>query len=198
MLPATLPSGQARGRVVLVLIFVAFFAPILAAWWLVGEWRPAGTVHHGRLLDPAVSVTYLRGRTADGARLGPDWLQGYWTLVYVDDGACDSDCRDGLYAMRQVRLALGKESYRVRNLLLEPRLPAGELGDWLTREHPQLTAAVTDTETRAVLERPFGDGERGIYLIDPLGNLLMRYRVGDDPRGILKDLTRLLKLSKIG
>lgn len=198
MLSVTLPSGQARGRLLLVSIFAAFFVPILVAWWLVGQWRPEGSVHHGRLLEPAVPVAYLQGRTAAGARLGTDWLQGYWTLVYVDDGSCGSDCQDGLYAMRQVRVALGKESHRVRNLLLQPRPPAAELENWLAREHPQLTAAVTDAASEAALERPFGDRERGIYLIDPLGNLLMRYRVGDDPRGMLKDLTRLLKLSKIG
>ncbi len=199
MLSATLPTKQARGRLVLICLFAAFFVPILVAWWLVGQWRPEGSVHHGRLLDPAMPVTYLHARTGDGARLDPAWLQSYWTLVYVDaNGVCDAHCRDGLYAMRQVRLALGKEFYRVQYLLLQPHPPSEELNDWLTREHPRLTTAVTDAKSRTVLEAPFEDRERGIYLIDPLGNLLMRYRVEDDPKGILKDLTRLLKLSKIG
>ena len=37
-----------------------------------------------------------------------------------------------------------------------------------------------------------------LYIIDPLGNLMMSYPPDINPRGIMKDLKKLLKFSRIG
>lgn len=194
-------SRNHRGRLYLIIIILLFAVPLATAWLLVGAWRPAGSVHHGELLNPARPLPAARLQQPDGTVLDADDLRGRWHLVYLGDAAsCAEPCRDQLYDMRQIRLALGKDAIRVSNLLLIEQPPAPELRDWLVTEHPDLLELIADSETRAAIRDAFADtGERhGIYLIDPLNNLVMRYGSDVDPGDILEDLERLLKYSKIG
>lgn len=189
-----------RGRMYLLLVILLFAGPLAAAWLLVGHWRPAGSVHHGELLDPAQPLPALQLRRLDGEPLELETLHGHWTLAYLNDtGDCSQSCRDSLYTMRQTRLALGKDMTRVQTLLLLDREPEPTLRDWLAREHRTMIKGLADADMRALFSRPFpAGGGQGVYLIDPLGNLVMRYGPDTDPEGLLKDLERLLKYSKIG
>lgn len=198
--PASVPPLW-RQRLLLLLIVACFALPLAAAWLLIGHWRPAGSAQHGELLDPA-RPTSLRLASLQGQSLDDAALRGRWVLAYVGSATgCDPRCRTGLYDMRQVRLALGKEMDRVRTLLLLDAAPTAEFRAWLAAEHPATTVGVADNASRAALLEPFGrPGGVGewLYLLDPHGNLLMRYPVDVEPRGLLKDLQRLLKWSKIG
>ncbi len=184
-----------RGRLALVLLIALFVAPLAAAWLLVGQWRPVGQAQHGELLVPARPLPLLPGGATDA-------LHGRWTLAYLAAGSgCDAACRAALTAMRQVRLATGKDIERVQRLALWPAAPAADTDGWLAAEQPGLVSAVADdTVRRAFVDAFTVPGEAGgwIYLVDPLGNLVMRYRADAPGRGMLDDLTRLLKLSKIG
>lgn len=123
-------------------------------------------------------------------------------MIYVGSAtACDERCRTALYDMRQVRLALGKDRERVNTLLLLEETPAPALRQWLADQHAALLVGVADRAARAELVGAFptpGTAGDWIYLLDPLGNLLMRYPVASEPRGMFKDLQRLLRLSKVG
>ncbi|HXH04315.1 MAG TPA: hypothetical protein VNN09_13510, partial [Candidatus Competibacteraceae bacterium] len=105
----------------------------------------------------------------------------------------------------QVRLALGKDLERVQALFLMATAPGTEQLGWLAREHPELTSGVADAATRAFFRDAFPNGAaegEWIYLIDPLGNLFMRYpaamRAEREAKGLLEDLRHLLKYSKLG
>lgn len=179
-----------------------FVAPLLAAWLLVGHWRPAGTTHHGELLDPARPVVHLGVRQANGQELNTAFLRGRWTLAYLGGAGCGERCQHGLYNMRQVRLALGKDMGRAQTLLMLSEAPGSELVQWLNHEHAAMTVGVADAATLSFFDQAFAGSSAApnewIYVIDPLGNLLMRYRTDDNPKGILEDLRRLFKYSKIG
>ena len=200
MTPATNRS-RLSSRQQFLLLVALFAAPLLAAWLLVGHWRPAGMTHHGELLDPAQPVAYLRVRQVNGQELNTAYLHGRWTLAYIGAG-CGERCQHGLYNMRQVRLALGKDMGRAQTLLMLSEAPGPELAEWLNREHAAMTVGVADAATLSFFGQAFAGGEAAanswIYLIDPLGNLVMRYRTDDNPKGILEDLRRLFKYSKIG
>lgn len=103
--------------------------------------------------------------------------------------------------MRQVRLALGKDIDRAQTLYMPAQVPSADLLEWLGREHAAMTVGTADQATvdffMQVFPNPAAD-KHWIYLIDPLGNVLMRYDSEQDPKGMLKDLKHLLKLSKIG
>ena len=191
-----------RQRLFLLFVIACFVVPLAAAWLLVGHWRPEGSVQHGELLNPARPLPDLRFDSVDGRLLDGAGLRGRWVLAYVGSAAeCDARCRTGLYDMRQVRLALGKDMERVKTVLLLDGTPETGLRQWLAVEHAATTVGAADGSTRNALLQAFDrPGRAGdwIYLLDPLGNLLMRYPVDTEPRGLLEDLQRLLKWSKIG
>ncbi len=153
------------------------------------------------MLDPARPLD-LRFDPVEKSRVDHAALRGHWVLVYPGSaGGCDSRCQTALYDMRQVRLALGKDMSRVVTLLLLDRMPEDGLRHWLAAEHAAMLLGSAAAKTRNSLSKAFGQpGPSGdwIYLLDPLGNLLMRYPVTVDPSGMLKDLKRLLRLSQIG
>ncbi|CDH44966.1 SCO family protein [Candidatus Contendibacter odensensis] len=191
-----------RQRLLLLFIIACFAVPLAAAWLLIGRWQPGSSVQHGELLNPARPLANFRLTTLDDQLLDRSVFAGYWTMIYaVSTTECAAPCRTALYDMRQVRLALGKDMGRVKTLFLLNGSPDAGLRQWLATEHPALTASMADVATQAELSGAFhSPGAIGawIYLLDPLGNLLMRYPVTVEPRGMLKDLQRLLRLSKIG
>ena len=191
-----------RQRLFLLFVIACFVVPLATAWLLIGHWRPESSAQHGELLNPARPLPDLRFDSVDGHPLDGAGLRGRWVMAYVGSAAeCDARCRTGLYDMRQVRLALGKDMERVKTVLLLDGMPETGLRQWLATEHAAMTVGAADDSTRNALIQAFGQPGRAgewIYLLDPLGNLLMRYPVDTEPRGLLKDLQRLLKWSKIG
>jgi hypothetical protein len=127
----------------------------------------------------------------------PSLFRGKWTLVYVGDGSCDASCRATLYVMRQTRLALGTDMTRLSRVFLVTANCCAK--GYLAREHAGITVLdASAAATAPLLGRFPGDRAHTLFIVDPLGNLMMRYDVRRDPRGLLVDLRRLLQLSQIG
>ena len=191
-----------RSRLMLLFIMACFAVPLAAAGWLVGRWTPCGTVQHGELLNPARPLTTLRFTPLHDREPDEMTLRGHWVLIYARSaGECDVACRAALYNLRQVRLALGKEMGRVQTVFLLDDAPVAALRQWLTTEHAAMIVGVAHPAVRAELVGAFPTSDTAsewIYLLDPLGNLLLRYPLASEPHGIFKDLQRLLRLSKIG
>jgi cytochrome oxidase Cu insertion factor (SCO1/SenC/PrrC family) len=184
--------------------FLAFFAPLLLAFVLyygVG-WHPGRTSNKGDLVSPVISLPDVALTKPDGSSLDTQWLQRKWTLVYVGEGVCDQSCRDALLITRNIRLLLGKDSLRVQRAFLF----AGTCCDqgYMSSEQPDLILARIDDAVAQPILRLFphdaGDPVHAgrIYIIDPLGNLMMSYKQGADAGDLHSDLKKLLSLSHIG
>lgn len=131
-----------------------------------------------------------------GVRLG-DW-RGRWLMIVVAPGNCADLCPEYLYDTRQVRLTTGKDRDRVQRLWLVT--DGTDPDPAVLAEHRGLVAARVDPALLSTFFKP-ADGQSisdHIYLVDPIGNLMMRYPVRPDPNRMKKDLTRLLKASRIG
>jgi cytochrome oxidase Cu insertion factor (SCO1/SenC/PrrC family) len=196
-------EARRRSRLGLIGLAALFFVPLAVSFWLYygTDWRPSAGAQHGELIDPARPLPEASLTRADGTLAGSDFLRGDWHLVYVGDGSCSTPCREALVKARQVRLALDKDVNRVSRVFLY----AGAAPDpgYLAEEHPDLVAARIDDEAgRAVLaafpQDPPPASAGHLYIVDPLGNLMMRYPADAPPRAILSDLERLLRLSHIG
>jgi len=179
------PEAVRRGRTKLLLLALVFVAPFVLAWlaWRF-EWATGSTSNYGELIMPA--------RPVDGAPL--EALRGKWVLVSFDAAPCDAYCERKLYFMRQVRRALGDDEARIARLWL--------LTD-ATSPSEKLLAAIEGTQVApaGALAESFpaaGAPADHIYVVDPLGNLMMRYPRDPDPSRILKDLQRLLKVARFG
>lgn len=193
-----------RSRAQIWILCGVFFAPLLFAFLLyygTGGWRPAGSTHHGTLVHPARPLPHVALDTPAGAQLPGSLWEGKWTLLYVGDGRCDSRCREALTLMRQTRLALNQDLGRIQRLFLAAEPCCDE--QYLATEHAGLVVAKlgapqAEPLRAALIQTVQGDPAGRIYLIDPLGNLVLHYGPGAPPKGLLEDLKKLLKLSHIG
>lgn len=185
-----------RSRLTLIVIFAFFALPMAVAWLLNfgGGWSPGATTNHGSLVQPVIPVDTAGLVDPAGNALDPNLFLGEWTLIYRLSGDCGQTCRQVLYMLRQVRLAQGKNIDRVHRLLL---LDGAQSPDWVgevQQHYPGLLIARPVAADGAGRFPPAGR----VYLVDPLGNLMMEYAVDADPRGMIKDLERLLRISYVG
>ena len=186
-------SQRRKGRLQFLLIAVLFFGPLLFAAWMYysgGALQPESRANHGALLEPIVSLV----DAAPGSRLHESRS---WRLLYANDGECGEVCRRALYTLRQSRLMLGKEMDRVERVFLHgEQAPDTLLG---AEEHRSLVS-LQDTALHAVLDdrKPESLPAGGYYLIDPHGNLVLYFSPDIEPRDMVDDIKRLLKLSRIG
>jgi hypothetical protein len=188
-----------RGRRVLLILAAMFFLPVFIAFALYyGKlWRPAGSASKGELIAPARPIEAVGLKNLDGSAASPDALKNKWTLVYVGDGTCDDACRTALVFARQTRLALNNEMTRVQRVFLATGNCCAS--DYLGREQPGLIALdASAPEAQPLLAQFPGDRPHSLYIVDPLGNLMMRHDAGHTSKDLLTDLKKLLRLSHIG
>jgi hypothetical protein len=182
-----------RFRAPLIGLVIAFIAPLGCAFWLYygSGWRPAGHTNHGELIEPVRTLPL-------GVAQGGGALKGKWSLVVVAVGACEATCQRALVTARQTWLSLGKLTERVQRVLLEG--PGCCDADYLNREHEGLIRLDTAAPDAGPLLDAFPSDRQGqmIFIVDPLGNLMMRYDSQANPKGLRQDLQRLLDLSHIG
>lgn len=185
-----------RARATLVLIFVLFALPLLTAWLLnfTGDFKPGTTVNTGTLIQPVRSLVAVRLHDLHGDALDPEYFKGKWTLLFRHTGECGESCHQAMYVLRQVRLAQGKNIDRVQRLMLVDSDASPAWAAEVAQHYPGLVLARTAADRDAAA---FQQAER-IYLVDPLGNLMMEYALDADPRGMIKDLERLLRISYVG
>lgn len=189
-------SESARSsRINLWLIAVLCATPVAASYFAFYFAPPAGRTNYGELLATG-PLSDARLELADGMAFQLSRLRGKWVLLMVDSGHCDEFCRRKLFTLRQLRLSQGKDFERIERAWLisdDVAPPAATVGDyqgtWLIR------AAGSELLRQLPAERALADH---IYVVDPLGNLVLRYPRDADPNRIIKDLARLLKTSRIG
>jgi len=194
-------AAVARGRRMLLGLAALFFIPLGLSFWLYysGGWRPSGTTNKGELITPArplpeVPFTLPDGTTSARAAL----LREKWSLVYIGSGGCAEDCRQALWTMRQTRQLLAADMDRVQRVFIV-RSDCCNM-EFLATEHPGLEVVKADDPSTGDFFALFPATEptHSIYVVDPLGNLMMRFDARENPKGLLSDMKKLLKLSHIG
>jgi hypothetical protein len=193
---------RARGRRTLLVVAAIFFVPVIAAFALYygNLWRPSGSSSKGELITPARPLDVAGLRRAEGTSVGPEVFAGKWTLLYIGDGACDADCRQALVFGRQSRLALNNEMTRVQRVFLATGNCCAN--DYFAAEQPGLIALDASSPDAAKLLAQFPAARaQSLFIVDPLGNLMMRHDANaatQTSKDLLTDLKKLLKLSHIG
>jgi hypothetical protein len=182
-------ASRRAARLNLIAIAAVALLPVVGSYLLHRFWKPAASINYGELVS-GVSLPELQGESA------PPELKGKWVFLMVDSGACDEWCRRKLYIMRQVRLTQGQNMERVaRAWLVDDAVvpPAALLSEY--RGTRLLHAQGTPLLARLPVRTSVRDH---IYIIDPLGNVVLRFPREADPSRVKKDLSRLLRASRIG
>jgi hypothetical protein len=186
-------DAQKQGRRTLLFISLLFITPITAAMYMYfsGTAIPASSNEHGEFITPPRMLP----DTALNASLPERQFRTVWSLIVLADNECDTRCLSSLEKIRQVRLSLGPKMTRMQTVFL----PATEtaIRTELDTEHPVLIIAVS--EQSGIIRSTIGSYQNGeIFLVDPLGNLMMRYPQDAGMGDMREDITHLLKLSTIG
>ena len=186
-------ARQRRGRLIALAILAVCAFPLAAAYVAYFLFPPSGRTNYGELVEPK-QLPPVRLARLDGRPFGLDDLKGRWVMLQVDTPDCGPPCQAKLFNMRQSRLAQGDNADRVERvwLLAGSGAPPPELarlyeGAVVARAAPELVAALPGAEPRD-----------HIYLIDPRGNVILRFPRDADPKRMIRDLQRLLKYSSIG
>jgi hypothetical protein len=196
------PALRARNLRMLALLAGLFLVPLLLAFctYYGSAWRPGRTVNHGVLITPArplPAAELPQAPGTDAAAAQGTLLRGQWSLVYLGSGACAAPCREALFVMRSARLALNSDMGRVAQVfLVQGECCAADLA----REYPGVRLLDATGAGAAALLQQFPQEGRAhtLFVVDPLGNLMMSYDARENSRGLLEDLQKLLRLSHIG
>jgi hypothetical protein len=190
---------QNKGRWKLFAVIAVCAAPMIASYLTYYVIKPEGRTNYGALLDPrSHPIPALGTASLEGKPVALDSYKGKWIMLQVDDAACRDACKKKLYDMRQLRLAQGKEMSRVERVwLITDDKPLETI---LMREYDgtRMLRAKPDVVTAWLPVEPGTTVADHLYVIDPLGNLMMRFPKDADPNKIKKDLSKLLRASRIG
>ena len=187
------------GRLKLFLVLAVCAAPIILSYLTYFVIKPSGRTNYGTILDPrSYPLPKLGGHLLGGDAKELDAYKGKWIMLQVDSGDCNERCKKKLYDMRQLRTAQGKEMERIERVWLI--IDDSPVDTVLLREYDGTRILRVD----GVLLKKWLPTEPGtelndhMYMIDPLGNLMMRFPKAADPNKIKKDISKLLRASAIG
>ena len=193
------------GRLKMLLILLACAAPVIASYFTYYVIRPSNAKSYGTLIQPTRALPpdlRLRALDAQGQTAAvetpPQALHRQWLLITVGPSTCNADCEARLFLQRQLREMVGKERDRVDKLWLIPDdgPVAPALLEALNQgEPPQLyrvDAAALQQWLQAEAGQPLSEH---LYLVDPMGEWMMRFPANPDPKNVKRDLDKLLRAS---
>lgn len=183
------PVSRRKGRLQLLLILLGVVGPMVLAtgMYKLQFWVPEGRSYHGELIG--------NGQTR--ADLGVQAQEARWQLLVTAPATCADACQQLVYLARQVQIGLGREAGRATHALATAQPLSTDYDAQLTREYPQLQRYPMDLGTYNAFEKAAGPTPQ-LWIVDPHGNLVLRYDPAVNGKDLLKDLRHLLKLSNIG
>jgi len=186
------------GRWKMLLVLLVCATPVIASYFTYYVIRPDGRKNFGQLIDPQRPLPNVTGTTLQGAKVNLQSLKGQWLLVSVSGGACDALCTNNLYLQRQLRQGLGKDKDRLDWVwLIDDAAPLSVALAGVVQ--PAVVIRVPKAQIALWLESQAGqDLSEHLYLVDPLGNWMMRFPPRLDPTlapKVKRDLHQVLRAS---
>jgi hypothetical protein len=188
MSEAKTPVNRRRGRLQLLLILLGVIGPMILAtgMYKLQFWVPEGRSYHGELIG--------NGQTR--ADIGVQAQEERWQLLVTAPKDCSVDCQQLVYLARQLQIGLGRDAARASHALAIAQPLNSDYETKLQREYPQLQRYALDLPTYT--KGAQGNDTPHLWIIDPHGNLVLRYDPTVKGKDLLNDLRHLLKLSNIG
>lgn len=181
---------RGRGRLQLLLIIAVVLGPMLlaSAMYRFGFWVPQTRSYDG------VLIANGQDRAAIGVTAGDS--ERRWELLVTAPQGCETQCQQLVYLARQINIGLAREAARASHALASATALDEAYEQRLRREYPQLQLHGLDAGVYA--RNPEAPATPQLWIVDPHGNLVLRYDAEADGKAILDDLKYLLKISQIG
>jgi hypothetical protein len=189
------PVNTRAGRWKMIALLLVSASPVIASYLTYYVIRPEGRRNYGELIDPQRPLPAFTGQDSRGQAVPLNQLKDQWLLISVSNAGCDERCQKHLYEQRQLREGLGKEKDRLDWVWL--RTDAAPLVEPLKAATASATVLQVDPQALAAWLQP-ATGQRledHLYVVDPIGNWMMRFPVDADPKQVKRDLDRLLRAS---
>jgi cytochrome oxidase Cu insertion factor (SCO1/SenC/PrrC family) len=201
-------------RLALLIIAAMFLLPLLLAWLMYSgslDFKPTSTRNLGTLIEPPVPIDWtvtvvLSGETnlAVNPGQGIGVFDEHWVILQPVPAGCDDSCLNEVSNLRQIHRASGRQQFRIRlALLLDESSPADQAKSLLAI-YPKFhlirdPSGILSEALAGIQQNLSGQAgpAKGVYMIDPLGNIMMYYKAGSDPNFLKQDLKRLLTWSKL-
>lgn len=197
-------NAKLSNLLTLMAIAAIFVAPIGASYYLnaIG-WQSGKTKNRGHLLPKPVPMAEKTFSLSGSKTLSLASMKHSWALLYAGGKTCQQDCRKRLDELLRVHVALGKNQKRVKLLYLDAAAD-DSVSSMISNKYPHFdilgnpaeSVAAWKTQLDAVIEAKDATGL--VFIIDPLGNVIMYYLPAEDAIGIRKDMGRLLHVSRVG
>jgi hypothetical protein len=194
-----------KNKIIIAAIIIVFTGPLILSWFIFNHTdflEARGTSNYGQIITPPILLEDFS--LVDPTNLErKNTLYGKWSMIFVAE-SCDEICMENVYRMRQIHMGIGKHSLRVQKVLFLTNQHPGELSKLFIKYAGQQVINTDSVDLGALLdkfrsEKVINPTKAGhIYISDPLGNLMMSYPSDINPKGILKDLKKLLRASRIG
>jgi len=188
----------AMGRIKMLLVLAICAAPVVASYFTYFVIRPEGRSNYGTLILPTRSLPALNLRTLDGRAFDAKALKGQWLLLAVGPSTCDTACDERLFTQRQLREMLGRERERLDKvwLITDGKAPAAALRATAEAQPPLSMLLADAPAVSAWLQPEAGQAlESHLYLVDPMGEWMMRFPAKPEPAKVKRDLERLMRAS---
>ena len=191
-------QSKPRSMKTFYLLIAVFILPFTMAVLLhFIDLKPSGK-SYGNLIQPPKSLQIPVLIDVQGKAFKPEQWNKIWSIVTVDSTGCAAQCAERVHMLKQVHTSMNKEIDRVQRVLLVPTGMKSEVSTELQKKYPDLIILAGTDEGSVKFSAEFDVNKGNVFLVDPLGNLMMSYPDKFDPKGLYSDLKRLLKNSWAG
>ena len=190
-----------KNQIKFLMVISVFIIPFVISYFLLDkydsnqEWQ---TTNYGNFVNPALSINNIKIKSSSDNISNTNSLNGKWTLIQFVHKECLKDCLETTYLLRQINTALGKDMNRVQRLLISDSKISIELLIKFQKLYPKLLVVNGSTNALYNILSDILKTEEVVLLTDPTGNVILTYKEGFEGKKLLKDLKKLLKLSRIG
>jgi hypothetical protein len=190
---------QFTGRWKMLALMLVCAAPVIASYLAFYVIRPEGRKNYGELISPVRALPSVKAQLLDGTDVPLPVLQGQWLIVSVGGGACDAACEKRIYWQRQLRELMGRDKDRIERVWL-----VNDAASVKAQLVGQVHAPLNDAQAFRVAPEalaawlpaePGAKIEDHLYVVDPYGNLMLRWPADMDPNKAKRDILNLLRAS---
>ena len=194
-----IPNTNTKNPYTIWFVVVAFVAPVVLAYVMYFTGAIKSYTNHGEILNPLVDISRFELMDSSGKAIDRERFTHQWVLISFVGRDCDERCNARLYDSRQVHKSLGEDQERIDRMIIHLESPSAELSKLIEDEYPLAINVYGDEQKiTAVLGKNAQLRDNVIYIMDPIGNVMMRFTQDQSKKDLKADLKKLLKVSQIG